>query len=286
MDAAALSDATMQVVTPDASPMDAAVTSEAATMPDTGATTPDAGTDATPSTDGGCTGPSYAAVVLSDKPILYFRLGEPANSTNAVDAVAGGPSGTYSKVHAGYAGAIVCDTDTAALFDGTAVVDISTLPDFAGQQAFTIEAWVKPTVLSTTNFAHILSDQYTDTQNLRQGYALFIGYGGYGFGVERAVNGTLDKAILGLSPTTTSYTHVVGVYDGAMMVLYTNGVAGPTNVDARSMQGMSPPIPGFLGAFSDTSRDFTGYLDEVALYDHALPAARVAAHYTKGAFGY
>jgi hypothetical protein len=203
-----------------------------------------------------------------------------------VDAVAGGPTGKYSKVHSGAPGAIVCDTDTAAAFDGTAVVDISNLPDFAGQQAFTLEAWVKPTVLSPTNFAHILSEEYDDTSSLRQGYALFMGYGGYGFGVERAVNGTLDKAILGLAPTTTSYTHVVGVYDGAMMVLYTNGVAGPTAVDARSIVGTNPPIPGYLGAFTDTSRDFTGDLDEVALYDHALSAARVAAHYTKGAFGY
>jgi hypothetical protein len=202
-----------------------------------------------------------------------------------VDQIAGGATGKYSSVHSGAPGAIVCDTDTAASFDGSAALEISTVPDFSGQQAFTVEAWVKPTALSSTSFAHIFSNEYNDAQG-REGYALAIGYGGYGYAFERAVTGTLDKAILGVPPSMTSYTHVVGVYDGQMLVLYTNGAAGPTNVDTRAMLPMCPPIPAFLGAFSSTSRDFTGDMDEVALYDHALTAARVMAHYTKGAFGY
>jgi hypothetical protein len=284
-DASSMDASSMDASSTDASSTDASSPMDAAPTTTDAAAMPEGGTDAMQPTDGGCMAPSYRAVVLSDNPILYFRLGEPANSANAVDQVTGGPSGKYSAVHSGYPGAIVCDTDTASRFDGTATVDISTVPDFSGRQAFTIEAWVKPMVLSATSFAHILSNQFDDAQG-RQGYSLFIGYGGYGYGVERAVNGTLNKAILGIAPVTTRYTHVVGVYDGAMLVLYTDGVAGPTNVDARSLNPKNPPIPAFLGAFSDSNRDFTGDLDEVALYDHALTAARVTAHYTKGAFGY
>ena len=61
---------------------------------------------------------NYPAVVLSDGPLAYWRLGEASGAT-AIDATGHGLNGRYSIVALGTGGAIAGDLDTAASFDGS-----------------------------------------------------------------------------------------------------------------------------------------------------------------------
>src|SRR6266852_7303617 len=71
-------------------------------------------------------GAGYSAVILADKPLGYWRLGESDPSQAAKDASGNGNDGTYvGGVTLGQKGAINRDPDTAAQFDGsTGYVDI------------------------------------------------------------------------------------------------------------------------------------------------------------------
>src|SRR5438132_4880466 len=94
---------------------------------------------------------SYSTVILNDAPIGYWRLGESATATVAVDS-SGNPSGTHDGVYTrgvvgGGPGAIAGDPDTSAQFDkGTAwiVVPVTGAADwpFNLANSFTLEAWV------------------------------------------------------------------------------------------------------------------------------------------------
>src|SRR5262249_36528121 len=100
----------------------------------------DAGPDS--SVDGGSS--TYRAEVLVDLPIAYFRFGQATGAAAAKNESSANAGAYGSGVTLGAPGAIACDPDTAAHFDGTGAVDAGTAFDFAGDQAFTVEMWVKP----------------------------------------------------------------------------------------------------------------------------------------------
>jgi hypothetical protein len=81
-----------------------------------------------------------------------------------------------------------------------------------------------------------------------------------------------------------AFHHLVGSYDAVSGVasLYVEGVLE----DAFSIGGTLCALPATadfsLAQGQGAAADFTGILDEVAIYDSALPATRVAAHYSAG----
>jgi hypothetical protein len=82
-----------------------------------------------------------------------------------------------------------------------------------------------------------------------------------------------------------AWTHLVGTYDGANWKLYRNGVE---LASAAAAVGALPVINGdwAIGATGNGwTNSFAGAIDEVAIYDRALSASRIAAHYSLGKSG-
>jgi hypothetical protein len=75
------------------------------------------------------------------------------------------------------------------------------------------------------------------------------------------------------------FAHLVMAYDGALMRLYVDGVLRDT---ANGLLDV-PNSPDARLVFGDrvqgTFYKLHGVLDEIAIYDHALSPARVAAHF-------
>jgi hypothetical protein len=69
----------------------------------------------------------------------------------------------------------------------------------------------------------------------------------------------------------------VGTYDGSRLYLFRNG----TQVASNALSGAVDVSTGnlYIGAISNTGSFFPGTIDEVALYNGALPAAEVSSHY-------
>lgn len=77
--------------------------------------------------------------------------------------------------------------------------------------------------------------------------------------------------------------HFVSVYDDPSYVCYVDGLLQAAVWDNITTRNNNTSTAMRIGQTSTGGTPFTGYIDEVAVYQSALSAARVAAHYTAGA---
>jgi hypothetical protein len=211
---------------------------------------------------------AYKQAVLADSPGAYWRLDEASGST-AVDQIGAHP-GTYRNGPAlGRPGALAGDTSTSVALDG--LDDSIRVGDGGGSGGATgmaVEAWVRPTTmpLSTATIA-------------RKDLQYLVRLGSDGSLTFRLWKGgaTYDLVSSPAVAPKGDWTHVVATWDGATMSLY----ADATLVASRALAAPADVVTASLslGASFDSYDWLAGQLDEVAVYDAALPAARVQAHF-------
>ena len=227
------------------------------------------------------TATSYTQSVAADAPLAYWRLDDPALSTTAVDATGHGNAGTYAgTVTKGVAGAIANDPDTAVTLDGTSGrIEVGSKFPFLGKAPFTLEAWIKPAVLDG-EYRGVVSNE-SSTPSGRQGYLVYVQQT-QGSGFERWADNASDPTVVAGVVQTGRWFHVVGTFDGNLLTYYVNGVQRSTHVGDISIVAQTSSF--MIGTLlSETSgSNFAGTIDEVAVYDHALSARCVLAHYNIG----
>ena len=224
---------------------------------------------------GGGSSNQYAASVMADGPIAYYRLGDAAPPI-AVDASGHGHDATYMRgVALGAQGALVGDTDTAAHFDGSNDnIDAGDgVFDFAGTAAFTLEAWVLPDTVDV-EYQAIFSKE-DDGPAGRQGYFLSLNYATLRF--IRNANGAWDLSAGGALAAGV-FSHVAVTFDGFTMLLYLNGLEVAGGSADKAMIDNGQPL--FIGerTLYGGIDSLLGTIDEVALYDKALPATKLNEH--------
>jgi hypothetical protein len=222
----------------------------------------------------------YSDEVLADAPRGYWRLGE-ASGTIAADASPNGNAGSYrSGVTLGVAGALGGESNTATRYDG--VDDRITMNDPAsgifdfGTADITVEAWIKTSVhgdrtvigkkSSGPYWFVVVTDDSGQTGRLRA----TINDGAVtrkGYGTVRVDDG--------------AWHHVAVVFHRASgIAFYVDGAAaGFTAGAATGNIASSAPLQ--IGKTSGGGY-FLGDVDEAAVYNVALSAARIQAHYDTG----
>ena len=224
---------------------------------------------------------TYAQEVLDDHPLAYYRLDDTALPV-AKDSSGNGNNGAYvGGVVLTIPGALQGDPDTAVELNGTnAYVDVASKFDFTGSAPFSLEVWILATLIDD-EFRGILTNQ-SGYDGGRDGYLMYL-QAEAGTGLERWDNNMSNP--LGAPPGILGvgkWAHMVGTFDGTSLNLYVDGalVAGPF----ASPLVIPPHGCAFVvGAlFCGTAGYFAGGVDEVAVYDHALPAARIKVHYRVG----
>lgn len=218
---------------------------------------------------------AHEEVVRADSPIGWWRLGDdPATSTLCADASGNGSDGRYLGGPTRVESIVDGTTDGAIDFDG--VNDRVVIATDAGltNDVYSIEAWFT-TSATPGGSGSIIWGQGS------------LGSGGYSLGWYLSVAPT--GVLTGSGPVGTSVIndgaihHAVLTSDGVNSRLYVDGVLEDTDVTA-TITGRdwirigSPPVilPG-------SRTRFEGVIDEVAIYDYALTADQVAAHYNAGA---
>ncbi len=212
----------------------------------------------------------YAAAVLADHPVAYYRLGELPSNTIAADASGSGHNGFYEgNSILGVAG-LIQDFNPAVNFGTTGDVHIADAPDLNFVNVpFTIEAWVSG-IPSGGN--RRIFDKAAAGAGL--GYGLDIS------DTDIRLFGTPTELDSLASFSVTSAYHVVAVSNGTGAgSIYVNGgllASGPFNA--------STPYTGdaHIAVANDGTAHFDGTIDEVAVYNYALPPDRVLAHYRAG----
>jgi len=232
---------------------------------------PDSGADA-------ATG--YPAEVLADDPLAYWRLDE-LTGTTAADSSGHGNDATYQGGFTlGAPGAIGGDGDTAVTLDGvSAFVSAGDRFAFAGLAQFSVEAWVSAQPQST--YAGVVSRNDAIGGPPSEGFLLFVAPADGPFGFQRLDGASVSTAVSVAGPGAPAFTHVVATFDGLELGVYVNGESQGSQTGAFSIAGAVADF--VVGAEAGGTGNFlSGTIDEVAVYDHALTADRVGAHYIAG----
>ena len=235
----------------------------------------------------------YKSQILSDNPAGYWRLdfAPPLAAITNSGSTAPGDSGVpATSLLLGQPGAIVGDTNTAALFDGaTSLIEV---PYDAAQNpaTYSIECWAK-VAGGGSGYRAAMSARESVT-GLTAGYIIYADSANkWAFWTGKGVAGwnTLESSVV---TATNVWFHLVGTYDATAQVMsfYINGalakqatgIVAPADGAAgtprvmRIGAGQNETIPGFF---------FNGTIDEVAVYPAALSLAQVQAHYAAGTNG-
>ncbi len=225
---------------------------------------------------------AYVAQVLSDKPIVYYRLGE-ASGIYAYDISGRKMTGTISNtggviagVTQGQIGALTNSPDTAYLFDGTS--GSVTLPagvNTANWSALSVECWIKLSNITFSQTAFVVGNDDPSSTNL-----------GFMIGVKKnAVVFRIGKgsAFYEINQAYTfaagTWYHLVGVFGGTTLKAYINGNQIATTSVASAVVAQTTSVVNIGSKPGVTTNNFPGTLDEPALYNTALSAARVQVHY-------
>ena len=229
------------------------------------------------------TGP-YATEVLADTPSLYLRLDDPSGDV-AANATGGASMARYqgSGVQRGVLGAIGKDDSKAIRLNGeTGWINLGDNFDFAGRVPFSIELWARPRVVDE-KFRGLFTKE--TNEGGRQGYLLVLNQS-MGLTFDRARGGVVAQ-VAAKPLSALAWSHIVVTFDGLNLRLFVNGqpAAGPTPAGLELPDTSVAAVAGArVGGNTPIGQaaHFDGDLDEVAVYDLALSALRVAAHHQAG----
>ena len=229
---------------------------------------------------------AYRDTVLASRPLAYWRL---ADSTTAIqDATANAHAGTAS------AGVVLNQPSLIPSDPGNGAAKATgaeriTIPGFEkiGPGGYTVEFWVKPGVLPTACCQNLVGDGDAASDFFLMNYILGSAQGTVG--AIRPHFGPNNSPVSMDSPTALQVNntyHIVTTWDPTSAnnnaAIYINGVADRVGTISRTL-----PVAGtfgnnsvYIGHDQREGGDGTYTYDEVALYNYAIPASDVAAHYT------
>ena len=218
----------------------------------------------------------YRSTIIADNPVAYYRLGEASGST-ASDEM-GSSDGTYgSDTTYGVTGALAGDSNTSVSFAGSsttnAAVQVSSLASANFSSGITIELWLKWNSSNGTGMP-VEVREGNDGQD-----RIF-------FDARSSGTPHWDLNIAGTWYSATG----AGVQDGWHLYAFTHdGTNAKTyrdgvlqNTTSASATTFSPDAMG-IGQDGNGYNVFYGGIDEVAVYNTALTATELLAHYTAGA---
>ena len=210
---------------------------------------------------------------------------------NALDSHTNALNGTAEGTPTYTAGKL----DRAIRLNGTSqAIDLTNNMALAPTTGLTVACWVKIEGAAARQWQNVVSRMTYDTGNQHRGY-------GYWFSFDRTTKVCTFAVGNGTTTSGSEYTrniegiwvHVVGVYNGASIKQYQNGVQVGTTGSLTGPVNQEPSLRTLIGArqgdnsgppYSPTTRtDFmNGLVDDVCIFNRAITPIEVAAIYRQG----
>ena len=162
----------------------------------------------------------------------------------------------------------------ALKFNGSNYVEAPFSSSLNLSKQITITAWINPS--SITSYSRVVTKSHTSDALPYTLYGLLFDNANHirleiaKGGTQNAVNG---KTTIPLS----TWTFVVGTYDGSTMKIYVNGVLDTSSSLKGSIDTNNMPLS--IGRSGFGSDYFTGMIDEVQIWNRALTAGEVLNEY-------
>jgi len=222
---------------------------------------------------------SYRDVILGDNPIMYWRLGE-TSGTIAYDESANHRDASYiNNPLLGFPGAIANDTNTSVGFNGFNQ-GAGWIPTSSYFGAFTVEAWVKEKQIRPVE---TFFDTRTETGEFSFDFK-FDTLAGKELHFDVG-DGTKWLSTSGVpfdfKRNVWYYVAAVVTRRGATYYVDGSAIGSVTYSGTPLLFDHAHKVQIGTNTRYD-SESFDGGIDEVAVYDYALTADQIAAHYATG----
>ncbi len=225
-----------------------------------------------------CLQTTYTDLVMSDSPTVYLPLDNPrvtdASGTGQRTMVSG-------SVTIETEGAVADGHDAALRFGDGAFVRVAAMTQLETATAMTLEAWIRPDSIDAPEPILEFSDGVDYGPHLWQfdaGDKIFTNL------LDENGDGHTIMTDAG-AITAGEWHHVAVSYDGAHASLYIDGRRlGRTDVSGV-LRTTGDLWVGHRPTETDLPASFTGAMDEVAVYDHALSEAEIGRHHDAGTNG-
>jgi hypothetical protein len=213
----------------------------------------------------------YAQAVLSDGPFGFWRLGD-ASGTVATDSSGNGRNGTYNAGTTLNADGALSDGSKATDFSGAPAANVTntnTLAAITG--ACSLEGWFNADTVAAGLFHVIWISSSGDS---------YIAINTVG-GITSAFSlGGLSRSIASSAAlvSTGAWYHIVATWDADKIRLYVNGAL--VNTSASFVGALSLGAGTFrIGTNNGGGEALDGRIDEVAVYNYTLSMQQIANHY-------
>jgi hypothetical protein len=217
----------------------------------------------------------YSTEVLADAPVAYYHLDEAGGATTALDGSGhGNDAATVTDVTFGGAGAV--RRSSSGHFNGTtSVIEAVPTNPASLSGSWSVELWVN--FDGAGSFCGVSSrgpsDNSFDMQLSTTGGHMDIGSGSVWYTTSADWTASL---------TAGAWHHIVVVVSPPDLswAAYADGTLAGSGV----LDGSAVPLLYnsthhlFIGRNAALGQSLLGFVDEVAIYDHALSPARIAAH--------
>jgi RHS repeat-associated protein len=221
----------------------------------------------------GASATGYAATVIADSPVGFWRLSEPGGNV-AIDQSGFVGTGTYYGGYVPGGSPMSTDPATSTYFNGTGYV---TLPTYSITNTITVEAWVYASTYNQSAFIVSKNPVNENWELFVANNTIYWRTGGVNCGAAGSYTDLTTPA-----PSINMWHHIVAVENGTTGQIFIDGslVASSTAMDVIGNTA-NPVEIGRFGAYGGCSAGyyFTGYVANVAVYGAALSSTRVLAHY-------
>ena len=209
---------------------------------------------------------TYAETVAADGATHHWQLDDTVGTT-AVDLI-GGANGTIQ-------GAVTLNqpgiVETAMAFNG---ISTAISADFDTPAVLSFEVWLKRTGNGTGGMPRLCS-----VYGGRFEIAVDAVSARIRFGLRFTDATATHWADTGYAVPLNEWMHIVAVWDGTWMRIYTNGIE---RYAANTWAGKTLVVSNGMWISLDGGESVLGLLDEVAIYPTALTPAQIADHYALG----
>jgi hypothetical protein len=144
----------------------------------------------------------------------------------------------------------------------------------------TVDAWIRPTNLLSTNNASIINKR---TSGNVEGYTLELTPNSSGLYFEITTGNGIFTATANNVLSTNVWQHVAATYDGSLMKIYVNGSSVASSPATGTINAVTSDLVIGKNIFNDTS--FPGGIDEVELFNRALTDMEVLGIYNASTAG-
>ena len=230
---------------------------------------------------------SYAQTVMADGASHYWRLGDGAGTT-AVDSASVNDALTGTAMTRGVPGAISGDADTAFALTNSSGSRVIASTRVQATNTVTVEAWINTTSTTGGRIVGLGNSSALTGTSFRGDRHLYMSdTGAVMFGVSPGQNRAVASET---GYNDGQWHHLVGTLGPDGVALYVDGAqvaANPTWRTGRNYTGFWRIGGDSLSSWLNqpSTINFTGSVDEVAVYPIVLSPEQIAAHHALGTSG-